>query len=186
MDDLAIKIETILMTNKTKLVSQQYESNISPNPEIFMKDLITFFPKLVALMDNLTDQIKNVVGKSKEKNADITECLYSDSTILLKKSLNLLLRVFYAVFSWPKFQLERNREFLVFALQQLLPDTTFNDIPFEDLCEEGFQKFLSLENEVLLIKSATCLYQILQAIAQFKHSELREDKSLGEYYFATY
>lgn len=117
MEDLTQKIESIFGVRKFGNVVDTCQSIAFPAE--FISDVVDFLPKILSHFQLVTEQLKKIIGTSAKANDDddsesesISEDLYSDEANLIKVCFGLCIRLLAALFTWPEFSDDANKNTL--------------------------------------------------------------------------
>lgn len=116
MEDLTQKIESIFGVRK-------FGTSIDPcqniaDPLGFISDVVDLLPKILEHFDVVNKQLKQIVINSSSEDDDISESdgvsgdLYSDEANLMKVCFGLCIRLLAALFTWPEFDDDANKDML--------------------------------------------------------------------------
>lgn len=121
LDDLTQKIESIFGVRKFGNTFESCQSIAFPAE--FISDVVAFLPKILDHFEMVTQQLRKIaVNPAKADNDDgddddsesgaISEDLYSDEANLIKVCFSLCIRLLAALFTWPEFCDDANKDTL--------------------------------------------------------------------------
>lgn len=117
MEDLTQKIESIFGVKKFGNAIDTCQ-NIA-FPAEFISDVVDFLPKILCHFEMVTEQLKKIIGNSTKADNDddsdsdsFSEDLFSDEANLIKVCFGLCIRLLAALFTWPEFSDDINKDTL--------------------------------------------------------------------------
>lgn len=89
-------------------------------PAVFISDITNVLPKILEHFNQVAGELKQIIGKDNRLDTEddsepdeITEDLFSDEANLLKVCFGLCIRLMAALFSWPEFTDDVNKDTLI-------------------------------------------------------------------------
>lgn len=116
MEDLTQKIESIFGVRKFGHSIDSCQ-NIA-DPVGFISDVVDLLPKILEHYDKVNNQLKQIVMSSNSvdddnsENDGVSDDLYSDEANLMKVCFGLCIRLLAALFTWPEFDNDTNKNTL--------------------------------------------------------------------------
>lgn len=117
LEDLTQKIESIFGVRKFGNIIDTCQ--IIAFPAEFISDVVDFLPKILSHFQMVTEQLKKIIGTTAKADNDddsesetISEDLYSDEANLIKVCFGLCIRLLAALFTWPEFSDDANKNTL--------------------------------------------------------------------------
>lgn len=91
-------------------------------PADFFSDVIDLLPKILNHFDQVAKKLKEIVEKStndgdSESESSVTDELFTDETNLIKVCFGLCIRLLAALFTWPEFADDANKNTLTSEMQ---------------------------------------------------------------------
>lgn len=118
MEDLTQKVESIYGVRKFGQTIESFQS-IS-QPASFISDIINVLPKILDHFNQMSEQLMQIMGKTTSAETEdetesdgLTEDLFSDEANLIKVCFGLCIRLQAALFSWPEFSDDVNKDTLI-------------------------------------------------------------------------
>lgn len=118
LEDLTQKVESIYGVRKFGQTIESFQS-IS-QPAEFICDVINCVPKILERLNQVAEQLNQIIRKDKNLDTEddsesdvVTEDLFSDEANLLKVCFGLCIRLLAALFSWPEFTDDANKDMLM-------------------------------------------------------------------------
>lgn len=118
MEDLTQKVESIYGVRKFGQTIESFQS-IS-QPDLFISDIINVLPEILDHFNKMANQLMQIIGKTNSTESEddsetdgFTEDLFSDEANLIKVCFGLCIRLQAALFSWPEFSDDVNKETLI-------------------------------------------------------------------------
>lgn len=90
-------------------------------PAEFISDVVAFLPKILGHFEMVTQQLRKIAGISakadvgdddESESESISEDLFSDEANLIKVCFGLCIRLLAALFTWPEFSDDTNKDIL--------------------------------------------------------------------------
>lgn len=123
MEDLTQKVESIYGVRKFGQTIESFQSITQPAE--FISDIINVLPRILEHFNQVTEQLKQIIKKDNSpetendsESDEVTEDLFSDEANLLKVCFGLCIRLLAALFSWPEFTDDINKETLIRKLNK--------------------------------------------------------------------
>lgn len=117
LEDLTQKVESIFGVRKFGPTIESFQSITLPAE--FISDIIDVLPKILQHFNQVAAQLKQIIGKDKRMDTEddsesegVTEDLFSDEANLLKVCFGLCIRLLAALFTWPEFTDDANKNTL--------------------------------------------------------------------------
>lgn len=118
LEDLTQKVESIFGVRKFGQTMESFQT-IS-QPAVFISDITNVLPKILEHFNQVAGELNKIIGKDKcldteddSEPDEITEDLFSDEANLLKVCFGLCIRLMAALFSWPEFTDDVNKDTLI-------------------------------------------------------------------------
>lgn len=112
------KVESIFGVRKFGQTMESFQT-IS-QPAVFISDITNVLPKILEHFNQVAGELKQIIGKDNRLDTEddsepdeITEDLFSDEANLLKVCFGLCIRLMAALFSWPEFTDDVNKDTLI-------------------------------------------------------------------------
>lgn len=115
MDDLTQKVESIFGVRKFGHSIDSSCQNIA-YPVEFISDVVDVLPKILNHFNQVAEQLKQITGRTNKETEDdsesegFTEDLFSDEANLIKVCFGLCIRLLAALFTWPDFSDDVNKD----------------------------------------------------------------------------
>lgn len=118
MEDLTQKVESIFGVRKFGQTIESFQSITQPAGFIF--DIVDVLPTILEHFKQVAGQLKQIIGRANSSDTEddsepdgFTEDLFDDEANLLKVCFGLCIRLLAALFSWPEFSDDTNKDTLI-------------------------------------------------------------------------
>lgn len=118
MEDLTQKVESIYGVRKFGQTIESFQSITQPSE--FISDVVNVLPNILEHFNQMDKQLKTITGKTTiaateddSESDGFTEDLFSDEANLIKVCFGLCIRLQAALFSWPEFTDDVNKDALI-------------------------------------------------------------------------
>ncbi|XP_031621413.1 Fanconi anemia group D2 protein [Contarinia nasturtii] len=179
LEDLTQKIESIFGVRKFSNTVETCQSIAFPAE--FISDVVDVLPRILSHFDQVAKQLKEIIKSSEvtENNDDddtesesISEKLFSDEANMIKVCFGLCIRLVAALFTWPEFSDDANKDTLKRALKAVIGEAAVEQDNISEMALAAVINITKSADVAVDLHSAVYMFHFAQAV--IKHTDAKD------------